>query len=163
MPLSELLAPGQTLDTLLAGVRPCILDPSPGPRRRTPYPRGSVGEERWRVHRYVATRSVGRQLLRSEFVHHIDEDMTNYDPANLRIVRAGAHTRAHLQRYPTVRFCAGCGTPFAPGCPMPRIYRYCCPCCYHTSRRKGRLPTRPAALRTREQDKALAAALFGPS
>lgn len=52
------------------------------------------------LHRYLAAKYIaGRPLLRNETVHHIDEDKTNNDIANLRILTHSEHMRLHyLQR-----------------------------------------------------------------
>ncbi len=54
-------------------------------------------------HRLVMARTVGRPLLRSETVHHIDGDKTNNEPSNLQL-RQGNHGSGVLLR------CRGCGS-----------------------------------------------------
>jgi transposase len=54
-------------------------------------------------HRLVLARKLGRPLLRSETVHHIDGDRTNNDPANLQL-RQGKHGK-HV-----VMCCLDCGS-----------------------------------------------------
>jgi hypothetical protein len=46
-------------------------------------------------HRTIAERVAGRKLTRNEVVDHIDEDKSNNDPRNLRVVSRGAHTAQH--------------------------------------------------------------------
>ncbi len=41
---------------------------------------------------------IGRRLLPDEVVHHLDEDITNNDDANLELKTAGDHSREHRLR-----------------------------------------------------------------
>lgn len=47
-------------------------------------------------HRVVAAKTLGRPLLRTEHVHHLDHDTLNNAPANLQVLRNGEHTVLHL-------------------------------------------------------------------
>jgi hypothetical protein len=44
-------------------------------------------------HRYVVERQLGRKLLRSEIVHHIDHNRLNNDPSNLVVMDKKEHDR----------------------------------------------------------------------
>lgn len=57
-----------------------------------PWPRrgGYIGE-----HVRVMELSLGRRLAPGEVVHHIDHDKRNNDLTNLRLMRAGEHSRQH--------------------------------------------------------------------
>ena len=46
-------------------------------------------------HRRVASQKLGRPLLESEDVHHIDGNKKNNDPSNLVVVQRGRHQRLH--------------------------------------------------------------------
>lgn len=46
-------------------------------------------------HRVVMEAVLGRKLLPTEVVHHIDHDTLNNSPDNLQVVTAGQHTRIH--------------------------------------------------------------------
>lgn len=66
-----------------------------------------------RVHRMVMADYLGRKLLPTEEVHHIDEDPTNNDLANLELIDGGEHTRLHKLGKPLPRRnrkpCTVCG------------------------------------------------------
>ena len=46
-------------------------------------------------HRVEAEAAIGRKLLPSEFVHHIDHDKTNNNTNNLMVMSASEHARLH--------------------------------------------------------------------
>ena len=47
------------------------------------------------AHRRVAEAKLGRKLLPTEVVDHLDEDKANQSPATLKAVPRGAHTAQH--------------------------------------------------------------------
>jgi hypothetical protein len=52
-------------------------------------------------HRLVMEQKLGRRLLRTEQVNHIDHVRDNNDPSNLEVLSAGAHARetiAHAKK-----------------------------------------------------------------
>jgi hypothetical protein len=51
-------------------------------------------------HRAVAAGVLGRPLLDSEIVHHIDGDEANNDPANLQVLTRSVHRRHHAALSP---------------------------------------------------------------
>lgn len=71
--------------------------------------RGRVG-----YHRYIVEQEIGRYLLPTEIVHHIDGDVDNNDPLNLEITNHSEHTRRHKSTGVTYVFleCAECRKKF---------------------------------------------------
>ncbi len=47
------------------------------------------------AHRQVAERKIGRRLLPSEVVDHVNEEKTDNSPANVRPMDRSAHTTHH--------------------------------------------------------------------
>jgi hypothetical protein len=47
--------------------------------------------KRYREHRYVMARKLGRELRPEEDVDHIDRDRENNDPTNLRVLPKALH------------------------------------------------------------------------
>lgn len=73
---------------------------------------------KWRTsleHREVMSRLLGRSLLKSEHVHHKDENRLNNDPSNLELLTHAEHTRRHFGtgRAVSERVCQGCGAAFS--------------------------------------------------
>ena len=54
-------------------------------------------------HRYVMAEKLGRPLLPTEDVHHIDGDKTNNDPSNLEVLGRSEHSRLHNRRKQIIR------------------------------------------------------------
>lgn len=52
--------------------------------------RGRVG-----LHRYIVEQKIGRYLLPTEVIHHIDGNVDNNDPLNLEITNSSEHSRKH--------------------------------------------------------------------
>lgn len=63
--------------------------------------------------RYIIEQHIGRPLLPTEDIHHIDENPLNNDISNLEIIAHGEHQRQHSQKYfdKTV-ICSCCGKEF---------------------------------------------------
>jgi hypothetical protein len=68
-------------------------------------------------HRFVMANYLGRELLDTEVVHHIDGDITNNDVENLELHTPESHVVLHFaERWALVKKvqlkCAQCGTEF---------------------------------------------------
>ena len=55
------------------------------------------GYHRVGIHRLVMAEYLGRSLLRSEHVHHKDEDTLNNQIDNLEIMECGKHSSLHMK------------------------------------------------------------------
>jgi len=53
------------------------------------------GRKQIKKHRYVMEQHIGRALMPSEIVHHIDEDKLNNSINNLQICTRSEHNRIH--------------------------------------------------------------------
>lgn len=60
---------------------------------------GYIKEHGRHQHRRVIERFIGRKLLRSEVVHHIDKNKHNNDISNLKILTRAEHFLLHLGKY----------------------------------------------------------------
>ena len=86
------------------GYRYCRTDP-PHPRRNAKglYP----------LHRVIVENELGRLLLRTEDVHHIDGDKSNDAPENLIALANSKHVALHHTVKPEMLVCPVCGGVFA--------------------------------------------------
>lgn len=61
----------------------------------TKYNRIMVNGERMLLHRYVVETNIGRKLLKSEHVHHINGDIYDNRLENLELLTASEHQKRH--------------------------------------------------------------------
>lgn len=55
-------------------------------------------------HQVVIEQQIGRPLAKGEVVHHIDENKSNNDPANLKLTTQSEHIREHLADMHAARY-----------------------------------------------------------
>lgn len=75
------------------------------------------------LHRHLAALKLGRWLLSSEHVHHIDGDRSNNAESNLAVMTHAEHNRLHHPAVSPIR-CIECGDSFVPS--HSRIKKGCC-------------------------------------
>ncbi len=75
------------------------------------------------LHRHLKSVEIGRWLLGSEHVHHIDGDNLNNNLDNLQILSAEEHARIH-NKYSTdiTKVCPFCGSTFTTTDKIDQIY-----------------------------------------
>jgi hypothetical protein len=67
------------------------------------------------LHRWLMERKLGRPLLPTEHVHHINEDPHDNRIDNLKLIDPGDHQRHHHPAiHPITKTCATCGERFTP-------------------------------------------------
>lgn len=113
------------------------------PKHQKSYPNGTMLE-----HRLIAELKIGRMLLDTEVVHHIDENKFNNNPDNLIVFKTTAdHSRYHktgimveiednifispeVEKKITISNCINCGHEFEK---KSKKQKFCNPDCYAKS------------------------------
>jgi len=96
------------------------------------------GGKKVRESRWLMEHHLGRTLLPTEHVHHINDDPLDNRIENLEVKTANAHLRGHKQIYPDVKVCVNCGCEYKPN-PRKRKRQKCCsPICAMALRIAGR-------------------------
>jgi len=74
-------------------------------------PESPMADNRGRVleHRYVMGKSLGRDLEKTEIVHHKDGNRRNNVINNLELMNNGSHTTLHHPKTAVKTFCSKCG------------------------------------------------------
>jgi hypothetical protein len=81
-----------------------------------------------RAHRVIMSKYLGRDLLSSEDVHHINHDPLDNRLENLIVIDKKAHCIMHSkekQKYPDYKNCIVCGSAFKTN-PRKRKRQKCC-------------------------------------
>jgi hypothetical protein len=97
-----------------------------------------------RLHRLVMEEAVGRPLLASEDVHHIDGNKLNNALSNLQLLSHGHHSRTTKTVRPVILHCWRCGRPkhvldatdFSRYSNPETQHIFCSRQCYHDWRRQ---------------------------
>lgn len=61
----------------------------------TPYIRIRKNKKQVKEHRWIMEQHLGRKLLKTEIIHHLDGNKQNNDISNLAIMTLSSHTRFH--------------------------------------------------------------------
>ena len=80
-------------------------------------------------HRYVVEQLIGRRLLPTEHVHHVNEVKTDNKIQNLEGPLTPAEHGKHHQKYPSDKACAVCGNIFTPHKTKRKRQQTCSPPC----------------------------------
>ncbi len=83
------------------------------------------GGKKVREHRWLMEQELGRTLLPTEHVHHINHDPLDNRLENLIVMDSPAHMRLHKQKYPDFKDCVRCGARFKVN-PRKRKRHKCC-------------------------------------
>lgn len=94
-----------------------------------PYAQRKVAGRKKLAHRLVMEAHIGRPLLSTEIVHHINHDKRDNRIENLEIVTAKEHSAHHLQKHPITKVCVICGATFTPHPTKRKIKRTCSKVC----------------------------------
>lgn len=78
-----------------------------------------------RAHRWIMEQHLGRKLLPTEHVHHINGNPLDNRIENLAVMEPKAHMQLHKQIYSDTKTCQWCGKPFTPN-PRKRKRQKCC-------------------------------------
>lgn len=73
-----------------------------------------INGQEYLEHRYVMERHLGRKLLSTELVHHINGNKKDNRLENLQVVSAKEHSTIHNQKYPLSKKCVICGKLYTP-------------------------------------------------
>jgi hypothetical protein len=101
-----------------------------------PYKQAKLNGKKKLAHRLVVERHLGRALLSTELVHHVNGDKRDNRIENLQVVSAKEHSAHHLQKHPILKVCEVCAAVFEPH-PTKRARKRSCSkaCRYELIRR----------------------------
>lgn len=96
------------------------------------------GGKKVRASRWLVEKSLGRALLPSEQVHHVNGNPLDNRLENLVVLTANEHLRLHKQVYPDQKQCVVCGQWFTVNPRKRRRNKCCSPACAMALRVQGR-------------------------
>lgn len=87
-----------------------------------------------RAHRWIMEQHLGRKLLPTEHVHHINKNPLDNRIENLQVMDAKEHISMHTTRYSPDKVCEWCGADFVAK-PKKRLrQKTCSPACAYALR-----------------------------
>lgn len=98
--------------------------------------------KRVRAHRWIMEQHLGRELLSSEHVHHINGDPLDNRIENLQVIDGSEHMRLHKEFLPKEKACSECGKMFVANPRKRRRQKCCSPVCAQAIRVRAALAAR---------------------
>lgn len=89
----------------------------------------SRGGKKVLAHRWIMEQHLGRKLLPTEQVHHINENPLDNRLENLVVMDGKAHQKMHKQIYPDTKTCVQCGATYTPNPRKRKRQQTCGPKC----------------------------------
>ena len=81
---------------------------------RTRYRRTKIDGKMHNEHRFIMQQHLGRPLLSSEVVHHVNENTLDNRIENLSVMTHKEHAEHHNRKHPQFKPCVVCSTIFEP-------------------------------------------------
>jgi|WetSurMetagenome_2_1015567.scaffolds.fasta_scaffold1560357_1 hypothetical protein len=102
----------------------------------------TVNGKKCRASRVIMSRQLGRELLCTEQVHHINKNPLDNRIENLELLDAKTHMNLHKGKYPEVKTCEICGHQFTAKPHKRKSQRTCGKECAHILRVLNMMKTR---------------------
>ena len=107
------------------------LSPSTRTRLKT------VDGKKVRESRWLMEQELGRKLLATEHVHHINGNPLDNRLENLVVMDQNAHLRMHKQLYPDEKVCEWCGSTYTCNPRKRKRQKTCSPACATAMRNRN--------------------------
>lgn len=105
---------------------------------KAPYKRIRINGKPMDEHRYIMEQHLGRKLLRSEYVHHINGNKLDNRIENLMIMTPLAHNRLHKEKHPKIKICLNCRKKFIVPVKHRARNKFCCSQCAYSYNGKNK-------------------------